>query len=83
MAASKLPIVCSDIPVFRTIFTDPESAYFFEVNNYRMLVSQIEKLSRSKRLREDQGKKAKKIAENYSLKKTIAQHELYYEMCDS
>jgi glycosyltransferase EpsD len=80
MMATGIPIICTDIPVFKTIFSDSHSALFFNTGNYELLSIQIEKICRSKDIQSRLGKAAKNIAQYYSLQETVKKHESYYNI---
>lgn len=77
--AAGLPIVASDLPVFREILTQEENALFFESDNPLSLANAIKKFLISKELTERVSKNNKKLAENYTYKKRA---EKIYAICN-
>lgn len=67
--AAGIPIVASDLPVFREILKHNETAIFFEPGNVKALAEAINKVLDSQELAEKLSKNAKKIAENYTYEK--------------
>ena len=79
MMAAGLPIVCSDIPNFKTIFIESESVIFFPVKDHITLADKLGELCNSSELQDILGRKAKLIAQKYSLEVMIQKHEIYYD----
>lgn len=67
--ASGIPIVASDLKVFREILQPNETAIFFEPGNPKSLAEAIKKILNSKELSNKLGTNAKKIAKQYTYEK--------------
>ncbi|GAB5046713.1 glycosyltransferase family 4 protein [Thermodesulfovibrio sp. TK110] len=67
--AAGIPIVASDLPVFKEVLQNEETAIFFETGNPKALADAIKKVLDSKELAEKLSKNAKKNAENYTYEK--------------
>lgn len=74
---SKLPIVCSDIPIFRELFTENEVC-FFELDNITSLTNSIRKCYEN---REDLSIKIfEVINEKYSIERMVSSYSEIYSL---
>ncbi len=73
---SKLPVVCSDIPIFRELFAENEVS-FFELDNIVSLTEAISFCYKNKKVLSDLI--YNKISENYSVLKMANNHINLYE----
>ncbi len=64
-----LPIIASNIPVFREILTHGENAWFFESGNPQALAEAIKFLSENSQIAKSLALKAKEQAKNYTFTK--------------
>ncbi|WP_353684119.1 glycosyltransferase family 4 protein [Thermodesulfovibrio sp. 3907-1M] len=76
--AAGIPIVASDLPVFKEILQNNETTIFFEAGNPKSLADAIKKISDSKSLAEKLSYNAKKIAKHYTYEKRA---EKILEIC--
>jgi glycosyltransferase involved in cell wall biosynthesis len=76
--AAGIPIVASDLPVFREILKNNESAIFFEAGNAEALANGIKQILNSEDLVKKLINNAKKIAQNYTYEKRAVK---IYEIC--
>lgn len=76
--AAGVPIVASDLPVFKEILRDNETGLFFEPGNPESLAKTIKKVLNSEELSKNLSINAKKMAENYTYEKRA---EKIYKIC--
>lgn len=75
--ASKLPVVCSDIPVLREVCGD--NALYFDPNNVFDIAKKIDEVLKDKKLRENLAKEGLERAKQFSWRKMAAQTLRVYE----
>lgn len=76
--AAGVPIVASDLPVFKEILRDNETGLFFEPGNPESFAKTVKKVLNSEELSEKLSINAKKMAENYTYEKRA---EKIYKIC--
>lgn len=81
MMAAGLPIVCTDIPVFREVFEDYPNMKYFPSRNHIVLAERINELLESDSLRSQMSKKSIEIAKRFSHQRFIAEYEKLYDEC--
>jgi len=67
--AAGIPIVASDLPVFREILQNQKNALFFEPGNSQALANAIKQILTSDELAQKLSENAKKTAEKYTYEK--------------
>lgn len=73
-----LPVVASDIDVFKEIGTDGENCFLVSLQDKELFAQKVIKLCEDKNLRVKLGKNARKRAEDFAIKKCLTSHEEYY-----
>lgn len=79
MAAAGLPIVCSDILVFRKLLSSAPDNVFFDPYDSEDIMSKIENVIGNAELRRQLSKISKSIASNYTINKMAKEYSLLYE----
>lgn len=78
--AAGLPIICSDIEVFKEVMKENEYVEFFELSNFEDLGKKLVKLAESPSLREKMGKEGRKnFLNNFQLENINKQVFEYYK----
>ena len=75
----ELPVVASDIPIFRELITVNENGYLFNPANVDELVGRIEFLYYNKAERLRLGANAARIGMRFSLQEMVHQYSLFYQ----
>ncbi|MBD5199976.1 MAG: glycosyltransferase family 4 protein [Bacteroidales bacterium] len=78
MMASGLPIICSSIPAFTSIFSSDEVLYF-ECFDYKKIADHIENLYYNNDKRNELSAKSLNIAKRFSLDEMISKHICAYK----
>lgn len=79
MMAAGLPIICSSIPAFTSIF-DISEVLFFECNDYKKIAENIENLYRDNALRNKLIDKSLEISNRFSLDSMVDKHLNAYQI---
>jgi len=78
MMAMGLPIICTDIPIFRSIQLDESNVLFFPTRNGKLLAKQIEKFIVSPELRNKFSEKSLQFSKQFSIDSMVMKHETIY-----
>lgn len=78
MMAMGLPIVCSDLPIFRSIGFDDSNVLFFPSRDFKLLAKQIERFVLDPNLRNEFSFKSLKISKHFSIESMVATYETAY-----
>ncbi len=77
--AMKIPVVASDIKSFQSIAKDEQDAFLIPVKDKKMYLTKILELCIDVELRKKIGENAYKVAQNYSIEKTVHEYDFYYK----
>lgn len=78
MMAMGLPIVCSDLPIFRSIGLDDSNVLFFPPRDFKLLAKQIERFVLEPNLRNEFSIKSLQISKHFSIESMVATYESVY-----
>lgn len=79
MMAMGLPIVCTDLPIFRSIQLDESNVLFFPARNDNLLAKQIEKFIVSEVLRYEYAQKSIKYSKQFSIENMLTKYSIIYD----
>ena len=77
--AMKIPVVASDIKSFQSIAKNNQDAFLIPIEDKNGYLYKIVELCQNEKLRAEIGENAYKVAQNYSIAKTVHEYDLYYK----
>lgn len=77
--AMKIPMVVSNIKSFNNIATNTQDAFLIPLEDKKMYLNKIVELCKDSELRKEIGENAYKVAQKFSIEKTINEYDVYYK----
>jgi glycosyltransferase involved in cell wall biosynthesis len=77
--AMKIPVIASNIKSFKNIACNNQDAFLIALEDKVMYLNKIIELCKGSELRKEIGENAYKVAQKFSIEKTVNEYDLYYK----